>query len=322
MARPAPYDVDDTRPRTSRPETLFVPLFHPDEPDRTGRWEDYPNNYVDDPDASFGIPFLDLGNPVKYGVPWEIIRDIPGLPQSVINLLIGPVCVDGLDPNNGEGQECGTDPTNPVTWTPVDLHPNYRYYSDVDTEIGPSCSCEMRPITPLTSNYAVLRSEIDSLVSSGSTNISEGVSWGLRVLSPQYPFREADQYSSKVQKVMVVLSDGNNMIVKRDGHPGGSDFSAYGYMENRRLEGVEGRYDQQEILDAMDARTQLACQNAKAVGIRVFTIRLALEDDRSENLLTECASDPEDFIDVQDSDDLDEAFAEIADRISILYLSH
>ena len=93
-------------------------------------------------------------------------------------------------------------------------------------------------------------------------------------------------------------------------------------MENDRLEGVTGYYDTSEIMEAMDERTLLACNNAKAAGVRIFTIRLSLEDERSEELLTACASSPEDFIDVQESDRLDEAFRQITERISTLYLSH
>ena len=331
-ARPAPYDVDDTKPRVSKPETLFVPIFHPDEPDKTGRYEDYANNYVDDV-MSLGLGgLIDIGNPVKYGLPWDVIMLIDGMtPAAAQKTLIslGLLNADGsctdqlIDVNLGSGQECsnGGNPLNPNTWSPVTIHPNYQYYSDVTTTIGPGFSCEMSPIVPLTSNYQTVKSAIRSLNASGSTNISEGVAWGHRVLSPSIPFRQGDRYSTSVMKVMVVLSDGNNMIVKRS-HPGGSDFSAYGYMNNYRLEGVEGSYDQQEILDAMDKRTELACADAKKKGIRIFTIRLSLEDQRSEDLLTECASDPADFIDVQDSDKLDEAFKEIADRISMLYLSH
>ena len=34
--RNAPYDVLDTTPTTATPDTLFVPFFWPDEPDRYG----------------------------------------------------------------------------------------------------------------------------------------------------------------------------------------------------------------------------------------------------------------------------------------------
>lgn len=43
-ARPLPMDIEDIAPSVSRPETLFVPYFAPDEPDLSG----YSNSYLDD----------------------------------------------------------------------------------------------------------------------------------------------------------------------------------------------------------------------------------------------------------------------------------
>jgi len=331
MARIAPHDVQDTKPTPSKPETLFVPLFHPDEPDKTGWREDYPNNYVDDV-QSIGSTLLDVGNPVKYGLPWSVITLMDDLSETQKRLLLaaheddGDECGDEEDDNQGQGQECNESDSgnalNPQKWNDVELHDNYQYYSNMDTEIGPSFSCDMSPILPLTSNYLEVRKTIKALKASGSTNISEGVAWAWRALSPEAPFMEGDRFTQKVQKVMVLLSDGNNSIAKRSGHFGGTDYSAYGYMENERLEGVDGWYDQNEILDAMDKRTKLVCRNAKQAGVRIFVIRLAQEDERSEKLLKGCASSKDDFIDVQESDDLDVAFKEIADKISNLRISH
>lgn len=332
MARPAPHDVRDTRPRANRPETLFVPLFHPDEPDSRYRWfEEYPNNYVDDAGYSLGSDLLNVGNPVKYGVPESILATIDGISNRLLRSILqnndddDDDCEDGDDDNNGRGQECnngnGNDPTNPDNWDDVSIHRDYDYYSDVDTEIGPGFSCEMSPILPLTTHFQTVRNSIRSLSAQGSTNIAQGTVWGYHALSPSAPLTEGDRYSQSIQKVMIILSDGNNVVVARENHPGGSDFSAYGYMENERLEGLPRRYDTTDIMDTMDERTLLACENAKDDGIRIFTIRVSLEDERSDELLRACASAPEDYIDVPDSDRLDEAFREITDRISQLYLT-
>ena len=325
MARPAPHDVEDTRPRPGRPETLFVPLFHPDETDSRYRWfEEYPNNYADDANYSLGSELLNVGNPVKYGVPDSILTYVDGISNNVLSNIFVE-CEDGEDINLGSGQECSDgwagSPLNPDNWDDITIHRDYDYYSDVDTEIGPGFSCEMSPILPLTTNFQTVRNNIRSLNASGSTNIAQGAVWGYHVLSPSAPFREGDRFSQSVQKVMIILSDGNNVVVARENHPGGSDFSAYGYMENRRLEGLPNNYDTTDIMDTMDERTLLACENAKDEGIRIFTIRVSLEDQRSEDLLQACASTPEDYIDVPDSDRLDEAFREITDRISQLYLT-
>lgn len=338
MARPAPHDVRDTPPRASDPATLFVPIFHPDEPDsRYRRREEYPNNYVEDAD-SIGSDLLDIGNPIKYGLPDTILFYVDGVTNSILRGITeddddddDDECEDGDDDNNGRGQECnngngngngnGVDPLNTENWASVDVNQDYDYYGNVDTEIGPGFLCETPPILPLTTNFQTVRNDIRSLTAQGSTNIPQGVVWGFHALSPSAPLTEGNAYSNSVQKIMIVLSDGNNFFAARSGHPGGSDFSAYGYAENERLEGVPNRYDSQDLMEAMDQRTLLACQNAKDEDIRVFTIRMSLDDENSEDLLRACASSPQDYIDVPDSDRLDEAFREITDRISQLYLT-
>ena len=326
MARPAPHDVRDTRPRPGRPETLFVPLFHPDETDsRYRRFEEYPNNYVDDAD-SIGSDLLNISNPIKYGVPDNILAYMDGISSGLLDDDDDDDdCEDGDDENDGEGQECSDgwagSPLNPDNWEAVSVNRNYNYYSNANSQIGPGFLCDISPVLPLTSHFQTVRNNIRSLAAQGSTNIPQGVVWGWHVLSPSAPFREGDTYSHSVQKVMILLSDGNNSIAARPAHPGGSDFSAYGYMENRRLEGLPTTYDSQDIMETMDERTLLACQNAKDAGVRIFTIRVSLEDENSEELLRSCASSPEDYIDVPDSDLLDEAFRDITDRISQLYLS-
>lgn len=70
-SRPYPYDVQDTAPSTSTPDTLIVPYFWPDEPDnqakkKNGDFGDFNNNYTKDlvySATDFKIP---QGNPLKY----------------------------------------------------------------------------------------------------------------------------------------------------------------------------------------------------------------------------------------------------------------
>lgn len=52
--RPAPYDTSDAAPVSG--DSLFVPMFAPDEPDGAGWWSAYNNSYLDDDDGSCGRP--------------------------------------------------------------------------------------------------------------------------------------------------------------------------------------------------------------------------------------------------------------------------
>jgi Mg-chelatase subunit ChlD len=64
--RPSPYDVDDTAPTTANPNTLFVPAFHPDEPDTFSGY--YGNNYLGDK-TFFGDDWTRMVNAAKYSSP-------------------------------------------------------------------------------------------------------------------------------------------------------------------------------------------------------------------------------------------------------------
>lgn len=276
-SRPYPHDVDDTEPSIPSPDTLFVPMFVPDEIDNQ---IDYPNTYLPDPSTLTGLAAV--RDTAKYGVV------VPNVPSG---------------------------------WTPVTVQrTNYGFYSNVTAPQGPDFNCIVRPITPLTSNYASVKTEIDALAVGGSTNMVEGIMWGWRTLSERKPFNEGRLYSEANNfKVIVLLTDGNNEV---NGFANllGSDAFSYGYTENGRL-GLTAGATTSEIGLALDARFTEACNNAKAKGIIVYTIRLELGDTRSENLLKACATSPVHFLDVPDADDLDAAFAAIESQLLNLHFS-
>ena len=64
--RPAPWDVDDTAPNSAIPDTLFVPAFHPDEPDTHSPY--YGNSYLGDK-TFFGDDWTRTINAAKYTSP-------------------------------------------------------------------------------------------------------------------------------------------------------------------------------------------------------------------------------------------------------------
>lgn len=310
-AREYPHDVRDTRPRKRDPETLFTPSFYPDEPDDR---RFYANDYLEDGLRSFNAMSV-IGDVTKYGT-------------AIVKASRGRVVEDSDDDDdNGYGNDDDAGLVNvSVSGTDLSLADdvamkrNYRYYSDVFTPIGPGFNCATRPIVPLTRNASLIKSEIDRLAAEGSTNISEGVAWGWRTLSPGAPFTQGAAYETYgVDKVLVVLSDGNNHVSAR-GDARGSDYSAYGYAANGRMN-VSARPSQEEIWAEMDKRTLEVCSNAKRAGLIVYTIRLELKDTRSDGVLSQCATSAEHYLDVPDADQLDEAFDQIADDVLQLYLA-
>ena len=69
----------------------------------------------------------------------------------------------------------------------------------------------------------------------------------------------------------------------------------------------------------IDARTRLACANAKSAGINLYTIRVI---DGDAALLKECASKPEMYYEVPSASQLDPVFKTIANEISAVRLTH
>jgi len=156
---------------------------------------------------------------------------------------------------------------------------------------GALCSSNnLKTIQPLTDDFDVLRAKVDSLVPAGNTNVTIGMAWGMTLLSSQAPFTEGVAPGTKdVTKSIVLMTDGDN---------------------------TENRWTSSQ--SSIDARTALACQAAKNAGILVYTIRLM---EGNATLLSACASDPENYYDVENVADLVPAFQAIGERLSQLRIS-
>ncbi len=199
--------------------------------------------------------------------------------------------------------------------------------------IGPNKACP-DPLVPLTNNYNLLRSNITSLthyIGSG-TNSAEGIAWGMRVLSPQPPFTEGAPYGS-VPKVMVLLSDGRNEILRDDGGQGTmfesggaflSHYSSYGTLRFGQFPKLD--YDNThnffEIGEAfLDNRMDAACTNAKRAGIELYVVALGVVEAATMNGLSRCATSAEHFIRINQGNELPSAFRFIAQKFSPIRLT-
>ncbi len=164
---------------------------------------------------------------------------------------------------------------------------------------------ELAPILPLVSavvRYEALRGSVLGMQGAGTTNVTIGVAWGMAMLSKAEPFSEAANPSSTLEKIMVVVTDGENT--------------------RNRFTSTSGKIDQ---------RTELACAAAKDKGIRVITIRLI---EGNAKLLRRCATlvtNSDDpfyrngeplYHDVQDPKELSAAFQGIANAILSTRLTH
>ncbi|MEI8144130.1 MAG: TadE/TadG family type IV pilus assembly protein [Alphaproteobacteria bacterium] len=184
------------------------------------------------------------------------------------------------------------------SWTGCVADRNQPYDTD-DTSpvIGqtatlyPARNCSLAPIMPLTNNWSGLTSRIDQMRASGNTNVTIGVVWGFHMLTKSSPLTEARtvQEEPDLEKIMILLTDGDN-------------------TQNRWTTNSS----------SIDARTDLACRNAKAAGIRIYTIRVINGD---EALLRGCATSSSMYYDVRAASELGPVFQAISAEIGQLRLS-
>jgi len=279
-ARPAPYDTTDAAPVAANGDTLFVPMFAPDEPDSVNSGgAPYNNSYlVDDGGVCTPQPQTCTGGYTRRGN----CRGWSKVP---------------LSPQVAQARLCKYQSQSPSSGT------------------GPNYNCTTAPILPLTSTKSQVQTAINAMQASGWTNIPEGVMWGWRVLSPGSPFAEGRAYTdAENQKYMVVMTDGENTYQTFNNH-NRSMYGAFGYASANRLGDNYGA-----LTGQMDGKLTAACANAKAAGITIFSIafRDAATSTNVRNLLAGCASGADRAFVATDGAGLNAAFEQIGREVAQL----
>ena len=287
-ARKGSYDTDDTTPDTSTPDTLFTPYFAPAEPTRTGL-------------SSVKSSILDS----IFGTYWNAYN-------APNDWIATSAQISGM--------------TVKSSTTLLQIQENQAKYANFkpnsSSSMGPWQGCEgIQPIVPLTSLRQSLKDGIADLEAQGNTHIPQGVAWGWRVLSPNEPFTEGAAYSDKFwHKIMVVMTDGDNTIATTSDSFNKSRYSAYGYVAQGRLDSTTAS----TALSNMNTRLKTTCTNAKNTGIEIYTIAFGPASEISNatrNLLRNCASSPEKYLEAPDGATLREHFKAIGTSLKKMYLS-
>ncbi len=147
-------------------------------------------------------------------------------------------------------------------------------------------------VAPLTDDFDALRSQLDAMRPYAWTHIALGAEFGYHLLSPNEPFAQGADYSTKnVRKVMVLLTDG------RQTEP------AFGNSVRTTGQG--------------ESNLTAICTNAKASGITIITIAFDLRDTETRERLSKCSSDPDKhFFVAEDGADVAAAFEDIKTQIT------
>jgi Flp pilus assembly protein TadG len=155
------------------------------------------------------------------------------------------------------------------------------------------------PLTPLTTNFASLKTQVNAMVATGETYIPAGLVWGLNMLSPSVPLSEGkayDEVNRKPRKVLVFMTDGvNTKSLTTPSHDGSNRTEA-------------------------DTYSATLCETIKSRKIEVFSIALMVTDVAAKSMLQACATDAEHYFDATDTDALKAAFAKIAFSLQMPYL--
>jgi Flp pilus assembly protein TadG len=185
--------------------------------------------------------------------------------------------------NHSEWNGCvyDRDQNNDVLNTPTGsgAATNYRAHQ------APACPAAM---VTLSTDWTALNAKVDAMVPTGNTNVTIGLQMAWQTLSPVAPF-SAPAAAPDLDKVMIVLTDGDN---------------------------TQNRWTTSQT--SIDARTQKACDNAKANNIRIYTVRVI---NGNADLLRNCATKPEMYYEVSEAGQLNAVFSAIAQNLANLRIS-
>lgn len=166
--------------------------------------------------------------------------------------------------------------------------------ADIHTKY-PAVRCSslttIMPLTDIldTTGFTNLNSKIDAMNAAGNTNVTIGLVWGWHALTKSEPLTDGSDPAPDKDKVIVLLTDGNN-------------------TQNRWT--TNG--------SSIDQRTALACANAKAANIKIYTVRVI---DGDATLLSNCATKPNMYYNVQQATDLNSVFSSIAQNLANLRIA-
>lgn len=209
---------------------------------------------------------------------------------------------------------CVTDRTNPNDATGdlpsadvTTLFPANQYNDGKTSFCATSASPRLKPVIPLSSDWGALKTAINAMKPTGSTNQAIGLAWAWQSLLPGGPLpvpAEDDKYT--YNRVIIILSDGLN-------------------TEDRWPDNGNGK---NQNGTAIDDRQALLCSNLKALKdpktnnpmYMIYTIHLntGKPADPESKVLKDCASSPDKFYSLYNSKDVVSAFNSIGTDLSKL----
>lgn len=212
--------------------------------------------------------------------------------------------------SNSQGVISKTYSANHANWNGCVWDRNQDYDTDdtaptsLTTKFQPhqasNCPVSLLPLSDIMTNWvsadltaasptSTFGKKINSMNPNGNTNVTIGAVWGYHALTSSDPLTEASAPATDLDKVLILLTDGDN---------------------------TQNRFSSTQ--SQIDTRTTKACTNIKNANIKVYTVRVI---DGNASLLQGCASKPEMYYDVQNSSQLNAVFTNIAQDLASLRIS-
>jgi Flp pilus assembly protein TadG len=196
---------------------------------------------------------------------------------------------------------------------------------------GPNFMCTTAAVTALTTSETDITTAINNEVASGATNITSGIMWGWRLLSPTEPFTEGRAYGEEDNtKVLVLMTDGANTYYPHSSSTYSmlkSWYGAWGFVSMGHLGTTSTTTS--DLVTEMNERTALACENVKDGAdpddpnddILIYTIAFQISDQTTIDMLEDCATDDDMAFQSDNNDELLAAFSAIGDDLSLLRIA-
>lgn len=280
-ARPYPLNIDDTIPAYNAPETLFVPMFAPDAPDRYRVNWTYENYYSNSYIADF------LGEEAKANDIDNFFGAAQHARQGWMKKYDQTGRVDNVPISRGPNYACTSIPILPLSHNEQDVLDRIDdMLAHGSTNIAEGAAWGMRTLSP-------------------AQPFTGGREYG----------------AERNIKAMVIMTDGENTYYTDYGNRNESTYGPYGFSANDRIFAGTDYYHTSQYSKAMDSHLAKVCQAAKAKEIVVFTIAFDVDSDSPvKPLLENCASrdrngEPN-YFDANSNEELKTAFGTIGSKVS------
>jgi Flp pilus assembly protein TadG len=236
-------------------------------------------------DGDVKVAIIPFDTTVNIGTSY---KDQPWFDVSCTNLGSPRNCTSTNWKNYWEG--CVRDRTYP--YDAQDTTPN----KNTSATLYPVFDCgSLVSAMPLSYDWSALDSKIDAMTPNGNTNVTIGLVWAWHALTANAPFTEAKAPAEDLEKVIIVLTDGDNT-------------ESWKNSNDRKVTSES----------SINTRTSLVCDNIKAANIRIYAIRVI---DGNASLLRNCATKTSMYYDVQQASELDSVFSSIAQNLANLRIA-